>query len=148
MAAFDRAELDELKRRLDDCAERLFQELLGDPTTRRRNEYRWGRKGSAQLIRRKVGWRWRTYETGESGSILDAIMSVLGLDFAAAVAWAKDWLGDRKHRGKAAVAARACRCRRRQRAKAAPGAGDMGGWRACRRHARREVSAKPPGHLR
>ena len=86
--------LETLKRRLDADAVNICERLYGKPTRRAPNEYRWGRKGSVQLFRRKGAWRWNNYESGDTGSILDAIMSSQGLDFLGAVAWAREWLGD------------------------------------------------------
>jgi putative DNA primase/helicase len=92
--ASDRDSLEALKRRLDADAVNICGQLYGKPTRRRLNEYRWGRKGSVQLIRRKGAWRWTNYESGDTGSILDAIASSQGLDLVGAVAWVRDWLGD------------------------------------------------------
>lgn len=92
--ASDDDSLKALKRRLDADAVNICEQLYGKPTRRRPNEHRWGRKGSVQLIRRKGAWRWNYFESGDSGSILDAIMSSQGLDFPGAVAWARQWFGD------------------------------------------------------
>jgi hypothetical protein len=80
-ASDDVISLDALKRRLEADAVNISEHLYGKPTRRRLNEYRWGRKGSVQLIRRKGAWRWNDYESGDTGSILDAIASSQGLDF-------------------------------------------------------------------
>ena len=96
--ASDNDSLETLKRRLDADAVNICEQLYGKPTQRRPNEYRWGRAGSVQLICRRGAWRWNNYESGDTGSILDAIIWSLGLDFPGAVAWARDWLGDGRTR--------------------------------------------------
>jgi putative DNA primase/helicase len=89
----EEATLDEIRARLDGQAVDICEHLYGKPTIQRRREYRWGRRGSVQLVHRKGRWRWNNYETGEGGSMFDAIMSSHGLDFAGAVEWARTWFG-------------------------------------------------------
>jgi Toprim domain len=96
MSAFDdRAELDELQRRLDDHAESLCREFFGEPTSRRAHQLRWGRHGSFVLrLHDRRGARWYDFELRVGGDMLALIMEQVGLDFAGAVRWARGWLGD------------------------------------------------------
>ena len=88
-------ELAELKRALTDNAESLALNLFGQPTRRNRSELYWGRNSSAKVtISGRWAGRFKSWETGESGSMLDAIMFAYGLDFDGAVEWARAWLGD------------------------------------------------------
>ena len=86
--------LDELKQRLDDDAEALFRALWGEPTSRRQNELRWGRKGSLRLwLHGRKGPRWDDFEAGTGGDMLAAIQHALHLDFHGACDWARQFLG-------------------------------------------------------
>jgi hypothetical protein len=96
MGAFDdRAELDELKRWLDDHAETLCREFFGEPTSRRAHQLRWGRRGSfVSKLHGRNGAVWYDHEAQTGGDVLALIMEQVGIDFAGAVRWARGWLGD------------------------------------------------------
>ncbi len=90
----------DIKTLLRDRLEELAEDLLGPPNkeTRRRQEWRWGTKGSVSLVvrdgsgkRRGAFW---SHEAGEGGSPLDLIMHARGCNFVAAIQWAKHWLGE------------------------------------------------------
>lgn len=84
-------DLDALKDALADDAESLLVSLFGDPTTRSRREWRWGRKGSVAYRFDRASFR--SFEADQGGSLLDAIMVAHGCSFPAAVKWARGWLG-------------------------------------------------------
>jgi putative DNA primase/helicase len=85
----------ELKQALKDNAESLALELFGQPVRQIRQQWTWGRKSSTVVT---VGGRWRghfkSWETLEGGSMLDAIMFAHGSEFDDAKEWARNWLGD------------------------------------------------------
>ena len=93
------SDLDALKDALRDRLEELAETLLGPPNqnTRRRAEWRWGRKGSTALvIRDRAGKRrgdFFSHEAGAGGSPLDLIAYARSCGVAEAIAWAKAWLG-------------------------------------------------------
>ena len=75
------------------CAE-VAEALLGPPTSRGRNEWRWGRKGSLSLI--IAGERaglWCDHESGTGGDPFALIMRERRCGFAEAVQFARDFLG-------------------------------------------------------
>ena len=82
---------DQLAERCVDLAEYLF----GKPTTRTRTELKFGRKGSLVVtISGRWRGRFRSWEAGTGGRMLDAIMFANGYhDLRAAIDWAKDYLG-------------------------------------------------------
>lgn len=84
-------DLDTIKSALADEAEAVLLALFGDPTTRTRREWRWGRKGS--VVYRFDRGTFRNFEADAGGSLLDAAMFANGCSFPAAVTWAKQWLG-------------------------------------------------------
>jgi putative DNA primase/helicase len=87
--------LAELKQALKDNAESLALDLFGQPTRRTRSELYWGRNSSAKVtISGRWAGRFKSWETGESGSMLDAIMFAHGSYFNDASEWARNWLGD------------------------------------------------------
>jgi putative DNA primase/helicase len=97
MSAFDdRAELDELQRRLDDHAESLCRQFYGAPTSRRGHQLRWGKRGSFLLrLDGRRGARWTDFEAQTGGDMLALIVrEQVGIDFAEAIRWARGWLGD------------------------------------------------------
>ena len=81
---------DQLAERCVDLAEYLF----GKPTTRTRTELKFGRKGSLVVtISGRWRGRFRSWEAGTGGSMLDAIMFANGYhDLHAAIDWANDYL--------------------------------------------------------
>ena len=97
MSAFDDlAELDELKRRLDDHVESLCREFFGEPTSRRAHQLRWGKRGSFVLrLHGRRGARWYDFEAQTGGNMLALIIRErVGFDFAEAIRWARGWLGE------------------------------------------------------
>lgn len=67
---------------------------LGEPTSLSRSEARYGRKGSLSIA--LTGSRAGLYcahESGEGGDLLDLVKHTLGADMPAALAWARDYLG-------------------------------------------------------
>src|SRR3954452_4543397 len=82
-------DLETIKRELADRAEDLFLYLYGKPTTRRRDQLRWGRKESLALyLRGRSGPRWHDYETAQGGDMLAFIQHAHCLDFSGALDWA------------------------------------------------------------
>jgi len=102
MGAFnDRAELDELKRWLDDHAETLCREFFGEPTSRRAHQLRWGRRGSFVLkLHGRNGAVWYAHEAQTGGDVLALIMEQVGIDFAGAVRWARGCSATTHRRGR------------------------------------------------
>ena len=87
-------DLDALKSQLAERAEALCLDLFGEPSSRTRREWRWGRKGSLSVrFGLKKGSPFYSHELVQGGSFLDAVMFARSCDFTAAVAWARDWLG-------------------------------------------------------
>ncbi|HIA02938.1 MAG TPA: hypothetical protein EYN66_13705, partial [Myxococcales bacterium] len=88
-------ELPDIKQALADNALALALDLFGQPTSNSSQQYRWGRSGSTVV---NIGGRWsgrfKSWETDESGSMLDAIMFALGIHFSGALDWGRQWLGD------------------------------------------------------
>lgn len=88
-------ELSTIRERLADNAEVLALELFGQPTHRTGQKLSWGRKGSTVVnIAGRYRGRFKSWETDEGGSMLDAIMFAMGCNFNEAVDWAKRWLGE------------------------------------------------------
>ena len=88
-------ELSTIRERLADNAEVLALELFGEPTHRTGQKLSWGRKGSTVVnIAGRYRGRFKSWETDEGGSMLDAIMFAMGCNFNEAVDWAKRWLGE------------------------------------------------------
>src|SRR3954463_15674214 len=97
----DGDDLPEIRRRLTDRAETLFEWLFDKPTSKRGNQRRWGRKGSLVLyLRGRNGPHWRCYESGQGGDMLAAIQHWLSTDFVGALDWARDGLGMPGHDGR------------------------------------------------
>ncbi len=85
-------DLKALKSRLADRAEALVVGLLGEPTARRRREWRWRRKGS--LVYDFEHQRWHSFASERGGDLLDLIQfGNPGWDLSRAMAWAQAWLG-------------------------------------------------------
>ena len=88
-------DLSTIRERLTDNAEVLALELFGQPTHRTGHKLYWGRKGSTVVnIAGRYRGRFKSWETDEGGSMLDAIMFAMGYNFTEAVDWAKRWLGE------------------------------------------------------
>ena len=88
-------DLVDIKARLGANAEALALDLFGRPTSRSGQRWNWGRQGSTTMnVKGRWAGRFKSWETDENGSAIDAIMFALGLDFTAAVEWAERWLGD------------------------------------------------------
>ena len=91
----NKADLDVLKSQLAERAEALCLVLFGEPKSRTSREWRWGNKGSLSVrFGLKKGWPFYSYELLQGGSFLDAIMFAQQCDFAGAVAWTREWLGE------------------------------------------------------
>ena len=89
------ADLSDIKQRLADNAEALAFDLFGQPTRRTSQKLLFGRKGSTVVnIAGRYKGSFKSWETAEGGSMLDAIKFALGCDFHEALDWAKRWLGD------------------------------------------------------
>jgi hypothetical protein len=83
-----------LKGRLADRAERLVVDLLGEPTARGERYWRWGNRGSFSYDFHSH--HWHSFETDEAGDLLDLIQyGNPGWDLGRAIAWAREWIGDR-----------------------------------------------------
>jgi hypothetical protein len=116
-------QIEALKRRLADKAERLVVALLGEPTAKGARSWRWGSRGSlAYDFQRQL---WHSFETGQGGDLLDLIrFANPGWDFSQALYWARNWVGG----GDAAVQAR----RRLARSRADTTEGALRLWREAR----------------
>ena len=88
-------DLSTIKERLTDNAEALALELFGQPTRRTGQKLFFGRKSSTVInVAGRYRGRFKSWETDEGGSMLDAIMFAMGCSFTEAVDWAKRWLGE------------------------------------------------------
>lgn len=78
----------------------LAVELLGKPTFRAGQEWRWGRKGSlAVVIGGAKAGMWFDHETGDGGGFVDLVGRDLGLSRGDALDWTADRIGiGRRHR--------------------------------------------------
>jgi hypothetical protein len=82
----------EVARALATRAEDISVDLLGEPTSKSRNEYRWGRRGSLWL--NLDSGRWHDHEHGLGGDLLDLIVRVHGVQLGEAIKIAeRDYLG-------------------------------------------------------
>jgi putative DNA primase/helicase len=79
-----------LKAELADHADQLLVELFGEPTTRRKHEWRWEDGAVAYYFERQQFFDFR--RDRRAGSLLDAIILARVCDFAAAKAFAVEWL--------------------------------------------------------
>jgi putative DNA primase/helicase len=91
-----RSPIAEIARALASRAEDISVALLGEPTSRSRNEYRWGKRGSLWLNRSGADrGRWYDHERGEGGDLLDLIVREHGVRLADAIRIAEsDYLGN------------------------------------------------------
>ena len=88
-------DLSTIKERLTDNAEALALELFGQPTRRTGQKLFFGRKSSTVVnVAGRYRGRFKSWETDEGGSMLDAIMFAMGCSFTESVDWAKRWLGE------------------------------------------------------
>lgn len=72
----------------------LVRDLLGEPTDRRRDEWRFGRKGSLSvMVAGPKRGAWHDHEAGEGGDALALIAHVHRKPMSAAYGWALAWLG-------------------------------------------------------
>ena len=87
-----RDELAALKDRLESDAERITVALLGEPTAKGRQSWRWGNRGSlAYDFDRHV---WHSFETQAGGDVFDLIrFANVGWDFSQALQWGRHWVG-------------------------------------------------------
>ena len=90
------ADLDLVRAELADRIEELTEELLGAPSLKRRNAWRFGAKGSLEVITggHKRG-AWISRETGNGGGPLDLICHGRACSIADAISWARTWTGRR-----------------------------------------------------
>src|SRR5690606_6816957 len=72
----------------------LAAELLGRPTIRAGNEWRWGRKGSLSVVidGAKAGM-WFDHEAGKGGGFAGLVAHTLGISRTAAFDWIADRIG-------------------------------------------------------
>jgi len=93
-AMTDTVSIPEIKDQLAERCVDLAEYLFGKPTTRTRTELKFGRKGSLVVtISGRWRGRFRSWEAGTGGSMLDAIMFANGYhDLHAAIDWANDYL--------------------------------------------------------
>lgn len=69
--------------------------LLGAPTYRSRNELRWGRKGSFCVwIGGPHTGRFKDFETGPGGDLLDLVQEKMGCNRASALEWLRSFTGE------------------------------------------------------
>ena len=85
----------EVARALANRAEDISVALLGEPTSKSRDEYRWGRRGSLWLNRSGADrGRWYDHEFGVGGDLLDLIVREHGVGLGDAIMIAeRDYLG-------------------------------------------------------
>lgn len=88
------SDVSEVARALDDAAQHVAVALLGEPTSRTRDAWRWGRHGSlsVEVAGIKQG-RWFDHETGVGGDMLALVRRQRRGDMAAALHWSRRWLG-------------------------------------------------------
>jgi len=89
------ATIAEIARALANRAEDVSVELLGEPTSKSRDEYRWGKRGSLWLSRSGADrGRWYDHERGQGGDQLDLIAREHGVQLGEAIRIAeRDYLG-------------------------------------------------------
>jgi len=88
-------ELPDLKLRLSENAEALALDLFGKPTSRNREALRFGSRGSKVVfINGPRRGKFKDFESGAGGSMLDAIHAEYGCTFGEAVEHGKRWVGD------------------------------------------------------
>jgi hypothetical protein len=90
------ASLDEIKRLLTERLEELAEHLLGPPSrvSQHRNDWHFPHRGGAYLaVRGSKRGAFHCFSGGASGGPLDLIMFARSYDFAAAVTFARSWLG-------------------------------------------------------
>ncbi len=75
-------------------APEIVVELLGQPTARSRDEWRWGRKGSLVVVvaGAKAGM-WFDHEAGTGGGLVDLVARTRGLSRREALDWTADRVG-------------------------------------------------------
>ena len=80
---------------LADRMAEFVQMLLGEPSQRGREEWRYGRKGSLPIIVAgpKRG-KWFDHEAGRGGDALALVQHLRGLSIAEALRWSLAWLGE------------------------------------------------------
>src|ERR1700761_5137731 len=79
---------------LMDEIERLAVHLLGKPSSKKGNQWRWGSKGSI-VVSMKGARRgsWYDHEASQGGGPLQLIMHRLSLEYDAATEWAQKYFG-------------------------------------------------------
>ena len=84
----------EVSHRLAERVEDLALELLGEPTSRTCDEWRYRSHGSLRVCTAgpKRG-RFTDFEAGEGGDGIDLIGATQGIDTREALKWARAWLG-------------------------------------------------------
>jgi len=90
-------DLQELRDVLRADAGEVAEALLGSPNkaASTRRTLRWGKKGSVAVeVSGPRKGLWFSHESDEGGDLLELIRHAHGCDFAAAVAWARNWTGD------------------------------------------------------
>ena len=88
--------ISEIARALANRAEDISVALLGEPTSKSRKEYRWGKRGSLWLSRSGARrGRWYDHERGVGGDLLDLIAREHGVQLGDAIRIAeRDHLGN------------------------------------------------------
>jgi ATP-dependent exoDNAse (exonuclease V) alpha subunit len=87
---------EEIQEALSARIQDLATDLLGNPTSRTRNQWRFGRKGSICVnVSGNHQGKYYNFETGTGGSVLNLIQEQQNLaSFKDALAWASQWLGE------------------------------------------------------
>ena len=89
------ASLDDLKQRLEDNIEELAVYLLGEPSSKKPREWRWGARGSLKVNTAGPNrGKFFDFEMGTGGDAIGLICHTQRCDFSASIMWARDWLGD------------------------------------------------------
>jgi putative DNA primase/helicase len=88
------SDVSKIARALDDAAQHVAVSLLGEPTSRTRDAWRWGTHGSlaVEVAGSKRG-RWFDHEAGKGGDMLALARRQHRGDMAAALHWSRRWLG-------------------------------------------------------
>lgn len=90
--------MEDLRRRMVEMTEDVAVALLGNPTLRHANDWRWNRKGSLSVtVKGEKRGLWNSFEGAGGGDLFSLIMSTQTLDFPGAVRWARSFLRMPEH---------------------------------------------------
>jgi len=93
-----RMNLEDVKEALKQRTAELARDLLGEPTRKGKQEWRYGAKGSiAIFVEGPKKGLYANFETGIHGNGLQLIQDHLGLNREDSYKWALEWLGERSY---------------------------------------------------